>query len=374
MAKGKGRRGQLILLVTILVPLLFAAGYAITNSATGERLRQWFGIEEIKISPSNEDRPETSRKPVHEYPGEKTGEEEPDRKPFAPPPGNEEPPDQETGEEIPDTTPVIYVGQVLTIPVTSEGDDSVSQVITDGTISSGSKQIALTFDSGWEYKETIPLLNVLDQYGVKATFFPRALWLKDHPGLGREIARRGHTFGNHSLTHPHLTQMSAAAIREEIRQSTQLIWNISGTRPYLFRPPYGEYNNQLLTILAEEGYPYTIMWTIDTLDWAAGETMTVGGQPTYIDVDFIVNRALKNASDGGIVLMHIGGPDTVKALPRIIEGLQQRGYSFTTVDRMLPPPYPSGQVTYSVKSGDTLYRIARLYGISVQQIIDANNL
>ena len=372
MARKKNTKGWMILLVLILVPLLFAAGYALSTGGTGEKLRQWFGIGEMTVPPNGDDGPEAPGEPGDENPGEKPVEEEPGGEPSEP--GEEEPVEPQPDPDGPGEDPVIYVGQVLTIPVTGGGGSSISKVITSGTISSGGKQIALTFDSGWLYEQTIPLLNVLDQYGVKATFFPRALWLKDHPDLGREIARRGHTMGNHSLTHPHMNEMSAAEIRTELRQSTQIIQDICGVRSYLFRPPYGEYNNQLLTILAEEGYPYTIMWTIDTLDWDAGNTRNVGGKQTYIDVDFIVNRTLNNASNNGIVLMHVGGADTVTALPRIIEGLRSRGYSFTTVDRMLPPPGSSGQVTHTVQSGDTLYSIARRYGVSVQQIIDANNL
>ncbi len=372
MARKKKTKGWMILLVLILVPLLFAAGYALSTGGTGEKLRQWFGIGEMTVPPNGDDGPEAPGEPGDENPGDKPVEEIPGGEPSEP--GEEEPVEPQPGPDGPGEDPVIYIGQVLTIPVTGGGGSSISKVITSGTISSGGKQIALTFDSGWLYEQTIPLLNVLDQYEVKATFFPRALWLKDHPDLGREIARRGHTMGNHSLTHPHMNEMSAAEIRTELRQSTQIIQDICGVRSYLFRPPYGEYNNQLLTILAEEGYPYTIMWTIDTLDWDAGNTRNVGGKQTYIDVDFIVNRTLNNASNNGIVLMHVGGADTVTALPRIIEGLRSRGYSFTTVDRMLPPPDSSGQVTHTVQSGDTLYSIARRYGISVQQIIDANNL
>lgn len=363
-------------MVLILVPLLFAAGYALSAGGTGEKLRQWFGIGEITAPPDEEKTPDT--------PGE-TGDEDPGGELSEPQPGQDEPGKPHPGTDNPGKEPVIYAGQVLTIPVTGGAGSSVSKVITSGTVpsASGNKQIALTFDSGWEYVHTIPLLDVLDHYGIKATFFPRALWLKDHQDLGREIVRRGHTMGNHSLTHSkNMSKMSAADFRTEMRQSTQIIQDICGVRPYLFRPPDGEnYNNQLLSILAEEGYPYTIMWTIDTLDWAAGNTRNVGGQQTYIDVDFIVNRVLMNSDskkNNGIVLMHIGGNTaghlTVSALPRIIDGLRSQGYSFTTVDRMLPPPGSSGQVTHTVESGDTLYRIARRYGVSAEQIIDANNL
>lgn len=372
MAAKKNNQRWKIILVLILVPLLFAAGYAFSAGGAGEKLRQWFGGE-VTAPPDGENEPETSGEPD----GENSGEVEP---------GGEisEPPDKE-GEgnsqeaEDPDKTPVIFIGQRLSIPGAGEGSTASSKVITSGTVApaSGSKQIALTFDSGWEYTHTIPLLEILDRYKIKATFFPRALWLKDHQDLGREIVQRGHTLGNHSLKHPHMNEMSAADIREDIRQSTRIIQNLNGMQPYLFRPPYGEYNKQLLTILGEEGYPYTVMWTIDTLDWNAGNKMNVGGKSTLIDEDFIVNRALNNAANNAIILMHIGGDTaghlTVPALPRIIEGLRGQGYSFTTVDKMLPPP-SSTAVVHTVQKGETLYSIARRYGVSVAQIIETNNL
>ncbi len=323
-----------------------------------------------------------------EVPDENNGHIPDNQKPADEVPGNDKPSDDtEHPEPKPDpddkndsdrddstSTPIIYPGQKLIIPGSQETRPSASQVITSGTVNSGTKQIALTFDSGWLYSQTIPLLEVLDKYGIKATFYPRALWVyneKDpgssYPDLAREIIKRGHTMGNHSLTHPDMREMTEEQIRYEIQESTAIIKNTTGVRPFMFRPPYGVYDNRVLKILAQEGYPYTVMWTIDTHDWAA----EIRGQK--VTEDYIVNRVLNNASNNGIVLMHIGGQYTVDALPRIITGLQEKGYSFNTVDNMLPPP-GGAAVTYTVKSGDTLYRIAVNHGVTIEAIIKANNL
>jgi peptidoglycan/xylan/chitin deacetylase (PgdA/CDA1 family) len=365
-AKPKRSKKFLVIIILALILTAFAAGYAVTASGFGEKaveaFKLWMGGERQTVTPpDDQDPPGPGEDPGK--PGEDPGE--PGENPVEPgvDPGNGDDPAE----------PVIYIGQVLTIPAAEGGGSTAAQVIQSGILTSPKKQIALTFDSGWLYEQTLPLLNVLDQYKVTATFFPRALWVKDNPDLAKEIVKRGHTMGNHSLTHPHMREMTAQQMRHEMQESTRIIQETTGVRPFMFRPPYGEYNQLLLEVLAETGYPYSIMWTVDTLDWAAGTTRSVGGSQVYIDTDFIVNRVLNNASDKGIILMHIGGASTVQALPRIIEGLRTMGYQLVTVDEMLPAP-GTGIVTHTVKSGETLYSIAQRYGVSVQQIVEQNKL
>jgi peptidoglycan/xylan/chitin deacetylase (PgdA/CDA1 family) len=204
-----------------------------------------------------------------------------------------------------------------------------STVVREGIVNHTTKQIALTFDAGWLYENTEALLNLLDEYNVKATFFVRGLWVKEHPGLAAEIVNRGHALENHSLTHGHMSTMTDAEVGNEIRATTDMIRETTGYLPQLFRPPYGEYDKRILRILIEEGYPYTILWSVDSYDWAE----ELNG--VKITKDYLVNKVLNKASDNGIILMHVGGYETIHALPEIITGLRSEGYELVKVNDML---------------------------------------
>ena len=210
-----------------------------------------------------------------------------------------------------------------------ETNADVSTVIESGIVNHATKQIALTFDAGWEYENTEALLNLLDKYNVKATFFARGLWVNDHPDLATEIVNRGHDLENHSLTHGHMNTMTDAEVQNEIHKTTDIIRETTGYLPNLFRPPYGEYDKRILGILKEEGYPYTILWTVDSYDWA--EEMN----GIKITKDYLISRVLDKASDNGIILMHVGGYETISALPEIITGLRSEGYELVKVNDML---------------------------------------
>jgi peptidoglycan/xylan/chitin deacetylase (PgdA/CDA1 family) len=204
-----------------------------------------------------------------------------------------------------------------------------SIVIREGIVHNAGKKIALTFDAGWEFKNTETLLNLLDEFNVKATFFVRGLWVKEHPDLATEIVNRGHALENHSLTHGHMNAMTDGQVKNEINQTTDIIKITTGYVPYLFRPPFGEYDERILRILKSEGYHYTILWTVDSYDWA--EEMN----GVKITKDYIVNRVLNEVSNGGIILMHVGGYETINALPEIIDGLLSQGYELVKVNDML---------------------------------------
>ena len=205
-----------------------------------------------------------------------------------------------------------------------------AKVVNRGLIAYSGKRIALTFDDGGTSAQVLSILNTLDRYGVKCTFFPNGTWIRSNPGLAREIVSRGHIIENHSLSHPDLTKASDAEVRRQIREANAIIKSTVGTTSYLIRPPYGAYDSRVLRLAGEEGMKYAVLWSVDTSDWA---TTRYG---VTITPDYIVNHTMQNASNNGIVLMHMHSDKTVEALPRVIQGLRDRGYSFATVNEMLP--------------------------------------
>ena len=215
-------------------------------------------------------------------------------------------------------------------PVNPLPKEGMVQLVYGGANQLEGKQIALTFDSGWEYDQTRQLLQVLEDYQVRATFFLRAGWVEDHPDLALEIAGKGHQIESHSLAHGHMGSMTREQMEADTLAANEIYQRVLGIAPAMFRPPYGEFNDLLLTVLKEQGYQYAVMWTVDSHDWA--ETMN-GNQVTE---QYVIDRVLARASDNGTVLMHVGGLKTIEALPEIIQGLRDSGYQLVTLQEMLP--------------------------------------
>lgn len=208
-------------------------------------------------------------------------------------------------------------GQIITIPIPEN-----ATAIYRGNPSK--RMVALTFDATYGDNQTTRLLQILRDNNIQATFFLSGIWPTNFPNLARAISAAGHEIGNHSLTHPHMTQIPLTEVSNQIVRTGALIRNITGKSTYLFRPPFGEYNQAILNTVAMLGY-ITIMWTVDSLDWK---------NP---GVNQIISRVVSNIQPGAIVLMHQAAPQTPEALPSIISQLKQQGYSFGTVTQVLDP-------------------------------------
>ena len=184
--------------------------------------------------------------------------------------------------------------------------------------------IALTIDAAWSADKTPFILDTLDRYGVKATFFLCGVWVDAYPDAVKEIAARGHEIGNHSLTHPHMNRISAEEIRKELKELDDRIESLTGKRCTLFRAPFGEYNDTVVSTVRDMGYEI-VQWSVDTVDWKEGRS-----------ADTILNAVLPKISDGSIILSHNNGFEIETYLPKLIEEAQGKGYRFVTVSELLP--------------------------------------
>lgn len=174
------------------------------------------------------------------------------------------------------------------------------------------KKVALTFDAAWGSDKTEKILDLLDAYGVKATFFLVGFWIEDNPELTQEIASRGHCIGNHSENHPHLPTLSKEKMSDEIDSVNDRLEKLTGQKAVFFRPPFGDYNDELIALLAEKGMT-GVQWSVDSLDWKG----LSGGQ--------IAERILSKVKCGSIILCHNNSDHILEALPLVLMGLKNKG-------------------------------------------------
>ncbi|MFQ3544306.1 LysM peptidoglycan-binding domain-containing protein [Halobacillus rhizosphaerae] len=236
-----------------------------------------------------------------------------------------------------------------------------SQFVAKGT--SANKVVALTFDDGADGTNIEKILSVLADHQITATFFLTGSGTKAHPRAVKKIIAAGYDIGNHSYSHPDFTTLSAAQMKNELNQTEAMIKSTTGksSKP-LFRAPFGAVNSAVLSAAGSAGFTHTIQWNIDTLDWKGTSSAA------------ITNKVMDHIVPGSIILMHTGegASGTPGALPTMISKLKAKGYKFVTVRDLLF--VQSAGDTYVVKPGDTLYRIAKKYGMTVQQMAEMNHL
>ena len=184
------------------------------------------------------------------------------------------------------------------------------------------KRISLTFDTAWGDQYTREIIDILKRYNIKTTFFVTGAWADKYPDIVLEISKNGNEIGNHSTTHVKMTEISKSSIESEVKETQAKLEKITNLGTTLFRIPFGEYNNKIVTAIKTMNYNI-IQWDIDSLDWKG------------INAEEILARVTTKAGNGSIVLLHSNTANTVKVLPKIIENLREKGYKFVTVSELI---------------------------------------
>jgi peptidoglycan/xylan/chitin deacetylase (PgdA/CDA1 family) len=184
------------------------------------------------------------------------------------------------------------------------------------------KQVIFTFDAGSGTNSLQSILETLAKHNVKGTFFLTGKWAEQNPEAVKQISDANHEIFNHTYDHPHLIQLSASEIQNELQRTNEIIKNLTGvsTKPY-FRPPFGERNSAVLDAAAQAGYQ-SVYWTIDVLDWKEDSGFTA---------EQAKERIFGNLSAGTIYLMHVGDNITGEILDEVFTQIENQGYKIVSL-------------------------------------------
>lgn len=189
------------------------------------------------------------------------------------------------------------------------------------------KRIAITFDCAWGAQDISELLEILEAYDAKATFFVLGTWAENNPEAMVAIATAGHEIGNHSYAHKAPCSLDEAALTEEIIKCNDAIYAAIGKETTLYRAPSGEYNDFVVKTAESLGF-YMIQWDVDSIDWKPEMTK-----------EAIYERVVSRTKPGSILLFHNDTKHTLAVLPEILQTLEDDGYSFVRVSELI---YPAG--------------------------------
>lgn len=189
-------------------------------------------------------------------------------------------------------------------------------------VSTEDKKVAISFDAAWGEEKTDEILKILEDHNVKTTFFLVGYWVDKYPDRVKQIYDAGHEIGNHSNTHPHMSELSSAQISQELAALSDKVEAITGTRPTLFRPPYGDYDDQVVLQARKDGYE-VIQWNVDSLDWK------------NLGVDPMIKQVTREINPGDIILFHNNSQYITQALPTILDYIQAQGYEIVPVSELV---------------------------------------
>ena len=186
------------------------------------------------------------------------------------------------------------------------------------------KKIALSFDAAWGNEDTTKILEILKKHDIHVTFFMTGGWVESYPDDVKAILAAGHDLGNHSENHKNMSQLSDEEKKEELMKVHTKVQELTGYEMFLFRPPYGDYDNAVVNVAKDCGY-FTIQWDVDSLDWKD------------YGVDSIIKTVTrhKHLGNGSIILCHNGAKYTAQALDTLIATLKNEGYTFVPISELI---------------------------------------
>ena len=184
------------------------------------------------------------------------------------------------------------------------------------------KVCSISFDAAWGADNTQKILDVLDEYNVKATFFVVSAWAEQYPDTANAIVEHGHELMNHSSKHDHYNSLTADQIVADVNKCNDVIEELAGSRPTLIRCPFGEYDDHVISAIRSIGME-PIQWDVDSLDWKG------------ISAAEITRRVTGKVGPGSIVLFHNAGEHTPEALPEILRWMKQEGFEVVPISEIL---------------------------------------
>lgn len=190
------------------------------------------------------------------------------------------------------------------------------------SVENESGKVSITFDCAWGADDIPVILNILNEKKVKATFFLVGEWVRRNPEEAKMIAEQGHDVANHSENHFKMSALNRDKIKKEIIECSKTIEGVTGKSTDLFRAPYGDYNDNVITIAKQTGH-YTIQWSLDSLDWKPG-----------ISEESIIER-ISRVQSGDILLFHNDTSHTNKILGEVIDKIREKGLNPVPVSELI---------------------------------------
>lgn len=198
------------------------------------------------------------------------------------------------------------------------------------------KEIALTIDTAFGNDKTQELLDILDEYNVKATFFVVGIWAQENPELLQKIIEAGHEVQNHSMEHARYPDLKVEEILTDAQEAQTLLNEETGKNANIIRLPFGAFDDKTVKILMDNDF-IPVKWSVDGQDWKTD------------DVKEVYNNVMKDVKGGDIIMLQNNTVGAEGALRDIIEKLLDKGYEFKTISELLP----EGKITIDDKGRAT---------------------